>query len=63
MTSYELKEANRYYWIIKGQLIPDVWKEKEILAVYNSYFDRIWGNSESYIHEDGFEEAWKNKLK
>lgn len=61
MTFEERKEANRYYWIVKGHLIPDTWSEKDILGVYNSYFDRIWGNHENVVHEDGFEEAWRKK--
>ncbi len=62
MTPYEHKEANRYYWIVKGHLIPDAWSEKDILSVYNGYFDRIWGNHENVVHEDGFEEAWTKKM-
>ena len=41
MTSFQLKEANRYYWIVKGQLIPKSWNEKDIMATYESYFARI----------------------
>lgn len=62
MTPYEHKEANRYYWIVKGYLIPDAWSEKDTLGVYNSYFDRIWGNTEAYVHEEGFEEAYTKKF-
>jgi hypothetical protein len=62
MTSIEYKEANRYYWIVKGHLIPDAWSEKDIMSVYNGYFDRIWGNHENVVHEDGFEEAWSKKM-
>ena len=31
MTAFQLKEANRYYWIIKGQLIPESWSEADIM--------------------------------
>jgi hypothetical protein len=58
MTEVELKEANRYFWIVKGHLIPDSWREKEIMSVYNGYFDRIWGNHENCVHEYDFEEAY-----
>ena len=58
MTSFQLKEANRYYWIVKGQLIPEGWKEKDIMATYEQYFNRIWGNHENCYHEVGFEAAW-----
>jgi hypothetical protein len=58
MTSFQLKEANRYYWIVKGQLIPESWSEKDIMATYESYFNRIWGNHEAASHEVGFQQAW-----
>lgn len=62
VTQAEIKEANRYYWIVKGHLIPDTWKEKEIRSVYESYFSRIWGNHENDVNEEGFEEAWNKSL-
>ena len=58
MTSFQLKEANRYYWIVKGQLIPEGWSEKDIMSTYESYFTRIWGNHEKCYHEVGFQQAW-----
>ena len=63
MTSFQLKEANRYYWIVKGQLIPEGWSEKDIMATYESYFTRIWGNHENCYHEVGFEHAWAARQK
>ena len=63
MTEWEIKEANRLYWIVKGQLIPESWSEKDVNAILNSYFKRIWGNHEAVIHEEGFEEAWNNRVK
>jgi len=53
------KEANRLNWIIKGKLIDISWSDTEVEKTYHSYFKRLWGNNESYIHEDGFEEAYK----
>ena len=53
------KEANRLNWIIKGKLIDISWSDIEVEKTYHSYFKRLWGNNESYIHEDGFEEAYK----
>jgi len=50
MTLFQIKEANRYYWIVKGRLIPDGWSEKDIMAIYESYFARIWGNHEAASH-------------
>ena len=53
------KEANRLNWIIKGKLIDTSWSDETVEQTYHSYFKRLWGNNESYIHEDGFEEAYK----
>lgn len=55
------KEANRFYWIVKGQLIPESWSDKDVEGIYNSYMKRIWGNHEAIVHEDGFEKAWNNR--
>lgn len=61
MTQFQLKEANRFYWMVKGHLIPESWKEKDIISVYNSYMERLWGNNEAHIHTIGFEAAWKER--
>ena len=45
-------------WIIKGQLVPDGYSERDYVEVHDSYFKRIWGNHEAPTHEDGFEEAF-----
>jgi len=59
MTYFELKEANRFYWLVKGQLIPESWNEKDIRDTYESYFRRLWGNHERAVYgELGFEAAW-----
>ena len=58
---YILKEANRFYWIVKGQLIPESWSDDQVVAIYDSYMKRIWGNHENIVHEDGFEEAWAER--
>tara|TARA_B110000503_G_C6901806_1_gene311041 strand:- start:59 stop:310 length:252 start_codon:yes stop_codon:yes gene_type:complete len=52
------KEANRLNWIVKGKLIDASWSDEEVQKTYDSYFKRLWGNNESYIHEKGFEAAW-----
>lgn len=62
MTYFQLKEANRYYWMIKGMLIPESWSEDQIEKIYTSYFDRIWGNHEACVHEVGFEAAWQQRI-
>jgi len=61
MTYFQLKEANRLYWIVKGQLIPESWQEKDIMSTYESYIKRLWGNIEAYQHEIGFEAAWAQR--
>lgn len=59
MTQFQRKEANRLNWIVKGKLIDTSWSDKDILATYNSYLKRLWGNHEASVHEHGFEAAWK----
>lgn len=62
MTYFELKEANRFYWLVKGQLIPESWNEKDIRDTYESYFKRLWGNHErAQYGELGFEAAWAKR--
>ena len=61
MTYFQLKEANRFYWMVKGHLIPESWSEKDIMATYESYFARIWGNHEAPTHALGFEAAWAQR--
>ena len=56
------KEANRLNWIIKGKLIDTSWSDIEVEKTYHSYFKRLWGNNESYIYEDGFEEEYQKRL-
>jgi hypothetical protein len=56
------KEANRLNWIIKGKLIDVSWSDTEVEKTYHSYFKRLWGNNEIYIHEDGFEEAYEYRV-
>jgi hypothetical protein len=58
---YIRKQANRYYWIVKGHLIPTSWPDKEVVHIYDSYMKRIWGNHENCVHEDGFELAYNNQ--
>lgn len=54
------KEANRFYWIVKGMLIPESWSDRDVEKVYDSYMKRIWGNHEATpVHGAGFEKAWK----
>lgn len=56
---YVRKEANRFYWIVKGHLIPESWSDEDVERIYDSYMKRIWGNHEAVVHEEGFEKAYK----
>ena len=58
---FKRKEANRFYWIVKGSLIPRSWPDKEVEGIYESYMKRIWGNHENCVHEDGFARAWAGR--
>lgn len=33
--------------------------EADVLAAYEGYFKRVWYNEESWVSEEGFEEAWE----
>lgn len=61
MTTEQTKEANRYFWIIKGHLIPEGWSDIDIEEISSNYFKRIWGNHEASFREEGFEEAWSRR--
>jgi hypothetical protein len=43
-------------------LIPESWPDKDVRSVLDGYFNRIWGNHENVVHEDGFEEAWQARM-
>lgn len=56
------KEANRFYWLVKGMLIPMSWSDKDVEGIYHSYLTRLWGNHErSTYGSAGFEAAWKKR--
>ena len=58
-----LKEAHFMHWCVKGHLIPDEWQDEHIVAMYDSYFKRIWGNQEVQVRSrESFEEAWLLKI-
>lgn len=56
------KEANRFNWMIKGQLIDISESDATVERLYDSYFKRLWGNNESYIHETGFNAAYEYRV-
>ena len=56
------KEANKIYYAIKGQLIPDTWSQKDIDRMLKHYTKRLWGNNERLVYiEERFEKTWKQK--
>lgn len=60
----DIKEANRIYYAIKGQLIPEGWSQKDIDRMTKAYTDRLWRNHERMVYtEDVFEKLWKTNKK
>ena len=57
MSSSEIKEAYRIFWMVKGHLNVS---QSTVISCADGYFKRLWCNNEAYLHEDGFEEAWEN---
>ena len=57
------KEANRYYWLVKGQLIPNSEPDNVVEDYYRSYFKRLWNNESGCMdeYERGFEQAYKRR--
>lgn len=59
VTYFQRREANRYYFYVKGQLIPENWTDNEVMKIYDSYFSRLWGNNEKAEYCDfAFRQAW-----
>lgn len=59
-TPFVRKEANRLNWLVKGQLIDKSESDDTIERLYDSYFKRLWNNTErSEYGLAGFEAAYK----
>ncbi len=59
-TPFVRKEANRLNWLVKGQLIDKSESDDTIERLYDSYFKRLWNNTErSEYGADGFEQAYE----
>ena len=59
---YVRKEANRFYWLVKGMLIPESWSDDQVEKTYHSYMKRLWGNNERAVYGmTGFEAAYKKR--
>ena len=61
MTQEELKKVNKMFYAVKGHLFPIEYTVNEMRSVYESYFNRMWGNDEFYTHIENFEEVWDNR--
>ena len=59
---YVRKEANRLNWLVKGQLIDKKESDATVEQLYDSYFKRLWNNTErSEYGAIGFEAAYKDR--
>ncbi len=57
------KEANRYNWLIKGQLIDRNESDATIEYLHDSYFRRLWNNTERAEYgANGFEAAYEQRV-
>ena len=61
MTQEELKKVNKMFYAVKGHLFPIEYSENEMRVVYESYFNRMWGNNEFYIHVEDFDAVWDSR--
>jgi hypothetical protein len=64
MTPSFRKEAYRRFWLVKGHLGCHTWQDKEIVAMYDSYFRRLWNNESQCLeeYEEGFEKAYEELI-
>ena len=59
---YVRKEANRFYWLVKGMLIPTSWSDKDVERIYDSYMIRLWGNHERIAYaSEGVDELYSER--
>jgi hypothetical protein len=60
---YVRKEANRFFWLVKGHLIPISEPDHIVEGYYESYFKRLWNNESGCLdqYESGFDSAWKQR--
>lgn len=59
-TPYVRKEANRLNWLVKGQLIDKSESDDTVERLYDSYFKRLWNNTERNEYGAvGFEAAYE----
>lgn len=57
------KEAYRLFWLVKGHLNTT---DATAFSSAEGYFRRLWyagcNGAPLYLYEEGFEEAWQEKL-
>ena len=63
LSPFVQKEANRYFWLSKGRLIPKHEPDHKVEEYYHEYIKRIWNNESGAtdIYELGFEQAYKER--
>ena len=59
MNLSDYKQEYRLFYMVKGHLNTS---HTTIMLSADGYFRRLWNNNEAYLHEDGFEEAFKKVL-
>ena len=55
----DVKDKYRVFYMVKGHINTN---HATIVKSYDGYFKRLWNNNESYIHEEGFAEAWQQLM-
>ena len=55
----DVKDKYRVFYMVKGHINTS---HATIVQSYDGYFKRLWNNNESYIHEQGFAEAWQQLM-
>lgn len=62
MTEQQRKFANELHYAVKGHLINPNYNDKEVMAIHDSYFTRLWGNHERLVYcREHFEKAWSER--
>jgi hypothetical protein len=62
MTEQQLKFANELHYAVKGHLINPNYNDEEVMAIYDSYLKRLWGNHERLVYcREHFEKAWSER--
>ena len=59
MNLCDYKQEYRLFYMVKGHLNTT---HDTVMKSADGYFRRLWNNNEAYLHEEGFEEAFKKVL-